>query len=64
MDELGKFREIHGRVPQVIVSHINPAWEDAVRTELAEITEATGQAFIIAEADMSIDLLEVTGHAG
>lgn len=61
MDELGKFREIHGRVPQVIVSHINPAWEDPVRTELAEITEATGQAFIIAEADMSIDLLELTG---
>ena len=64
MDELGKFREIHGRVPQVIVSHINPAWEDAVRHELAEITQATGQTFTIAEADMSIDLRELTGRAG
>ena len=60
MDELGKFREVHGRVPQVIVSHINPAWEDAVRRELAEIMETTGQAFIVSEADMSIDLLELT----
>jgi len=57
MDELGKFREIHGRVPEVIVSHINPAWEDAVRSELAEITEATGQTFTVADADMQIELL-------
>ena len=56
MDELDRFSAVHSRAPQVIVSHINPAWEDAVRRELAEITEATGQAFIIAEADMSIDL--------
>ena len=56
MDELDKFREIHGRVPQIIVSHINPVWEDAVRSELAGITEATGQAFTIGEADMTIDL--------
>ena len=56
MDELGKFDEIHGRVPQVIVSHINPAWEDAVRRELADITEATGQQFTIAHADMSLEL--------
>ena len=61
MDELGKFKDVHGRVPHVIVSHINPAWEDAVRRELGEITNATGQAFIIAEADMSIDLRELTG---
>ena len=56
MDELNRFKAIHGRAPRVVVSHINPAWEDAVRRELAEITEATGQAFTISEADMSIDL--------
>ena len=56
MDELRDFSEIHRRTPQVVVSHINPAWEDAVRTELADITEATGQVFTIAEADMSIEL--------
>lgn len=64
MEELGKFEEIHGRVPKVIVSHINPAWEHAVRSELAEITETTGQAFIVADADMSIDLRELTGWTG
>lgn len=56
MDELAEFREIHGRVPQVIVSHINPAWEDAVRSELAEITVETGQRFVVADADMQVEL--------
>ena len=53
---LDRFRELHERVPQVIVSHINPAWENAVRQELAEMTEATGQAFVVAEADMTFEL--------
>lgn len=56
MDELAEFKEIHGRVPQVIVSHINPAWEDAVRSELAGITKETGQRFVVADADMQIEL--------
>ena len=54
--ELEDFSKIHERTPQIVVSHINPAWEDAVRTELADITESTGQAFTIAEADMSMEL--------
>lgn len=57
MDELDKFHQIHGRMPQIVVSHINPAWEGAVRRELADITKATGQEFIIAEADMTIELV-------
>ncbi len=56
MDELDIFKNIHGRLPQVVVSHINPAWEGAVRRELAQITETTGQAFIVADADMEIEL--------
>lgn len=56
MGALGEFRQLHGRTPQVLVSHINPPWEAAVRAELAEITRANGQRFIIAEADMRIDL--------
>ena len=60
MDELGRFRVTHDRLPQVIVSHINPAWEDAVRTELAEITVATGQEFVVADADMRIELAAVS----
>ena len=55
-EELDRFRMIHGRVPQIVVSHINPAWEDAVRTELAQITSETGQAFTVADADMHLDL--------
>ena len=56
MAALDEFRQLHGRTPQVLVSHINPAWEAAVRAELAEITRANGQRFIIAAADMRIDL--------
>ena len=56
MSELEKFRQIHGRVPQVIVSHINPAWEDAVRSELVDITRTAGQEFTIADADMILEL--------
>ena len=56
MDELDRFRATHGRVPEIIVSHINPAWEDAVRRELAEVSTATGQQFTIAEADMHFDI--------
>ena len=56
MGALDEFRQLHGRTPQVLVSHINPAWEAAVRDDLAEITSASGQRFIIAAADMRMDL--------
>ena len=60
MQELERFEEVHGRVPQVIVSHVNPAWEDAVRRDLKAITQATGQAFVIAEADATFKLGQAT----
>ena len=56
VDELERFRAIHNRVPQVIVSHINPAWEEAVRSELAEISRSSGQDFIVADADLHLEL--------
>lgn len=56
MDELARFRREHGRVPQIVVSHINPAWEGAVRSELAQITAESGQAFRVADADMNLEL--------
>lgn len=56
MEALDEFRRLHGRTPRVLVSHINPPWEAAVRAELAEITRASGQRFTIAEADMRVDL--------
>lgn len=60
MGALDEFRQLHGRTPQVLVSHINPSWETAVRAELAEITRASGQRFIISAADMRIDLRRLT----
>lgn len=56
MEVLDAFRRKHSRTPHVLVSHINPPWEEAVRSELAEITRTTGQKFIVTEADMCIDL--------
>ncbi len=56
MEALGEFKKRHGRVPQALVSHINPAWEESVRSELAEITRESGQRFIVTEADMTIEL--------
>ena len=62
MDALGEFGERHGRMPHVLVSHINPPWEDAVRRELAEITRESGQRFVVTEADMTFDLRELAGR--
>lgn len=64
MDALDEFRGRHGRLPKVLVSHINPPWEEAVRAELAEITRATGLRFIITEADMGYDLSGLAAEGG
>ena len=56
MDELDKFRATHGRLPETIITHLNPAWEDAVRRELAEVSAKSGHQFTIADADMRLDL--------
>lgn len=64
MNVLADFRKLHGRLPHVLVSHINPPWEDAVRAELAEITRSTGQRFIITEADARFDLRSLAADGG
>ena len=64
MKVLDDFRKLHGRLPKVLVSHINPPWEDAVRAELAEIMSATGQGFIITEADGRYDLSGLATDGG
>ncbi len=55
-DALHAFRRQHDRIPRVLVSHINPPWEAAVRSELAELTNTTGISFTITEPDMTFDL--------
>lgn len=64
MDALDEFRGLHKRLPRVLVSHINPPWEEAVRAELGEITRATGLRFIITEADMGYDLSGLAADGG
>ena len=55
-EALDKFEKQHGYVPRVIVSHMNPPWEDDIRRELKEITVETGIEFLVADADVVIDI--------
>lgn len=53
---LDKFKQEHGYLPRVIVSHINPPWEKSVRKELSELSTEMGIEFLIGEVDSVIDL--------
>ena len=55
-DCLETLKEVHGSYPRVLVSHINPPWEDVIRSELRELTQKTGLEFLVTEADMAITL--------
>ncbi len=50
------FRHQHGYLPRVIVGHINPPWEDAVRREVAAVAEKLGIEILVPEADTVLDL--------
>ena len=56
MEALDKFKAQHGYTPRVIVSHMNPPWEDDIRRELKDLTSKTGVEFHVADADEIIDL--------
>lgn len=53
---LEKFKSQHNYTPRVIISHMNPPWEDKIRQELKELTKETGIEFQVADADTVIDL--------
>lgn len=55
-DVLNAFRKRHNRLPRVLITHINPAWEDAVRAELPAVAQDTGARISVAEPDAAIDL--------
>ena len=55
-EALMDFRKVHGYLPQVIVAHMNPIWEDAVRREIAELGGRLGIEISISHADMTLEL--------
>ena len=50
------FRERWSRLPRVIVSHISPPWERAVRREMVGVEERLGIRIEISSEDMSFAL--------
>jgi Cft2 family RNA processing exonuclease len=55
-EALDKFEKHHNYIPRVIISHMNPPWEENIRQELKEITKETGVEFQVADADAVFDL--------
>ena len=55
-EALASFRQQRGYVPRVIVSHMNPPWEKAVREELKGVSKELGLDLLISAADMTLKL--------
>ncbi len=47
---------MHGFLPRVIVSHINPPWEEAIRRELRALSSDLDIEITVAHADMTVQL--------
>ena len=57
LDEaLDEFHQELGYLPRVIVSHMNPPWEQQIRSELKELSERLGIEILISSADMTLEL--------
>lgn len=50
------FKQQKGYLPRVIVSHINPPWESAIRKELKELSERIGVEIEVSHEDMTFAL--------
>lgn len=55
-ESLNDFKELKGYIPRIIVAHMNPASEAAVRRELADLQRRLGLDIQISEADMVLDI--------
>ena len=55
-EALERFRDRHGYLPRVIVSHMNPPWEAAVREEVKDLSAELGLDLVVAHADMTVEL--------
>lgn len=55
-EALDAFQRERGYLPKVIVSHMNPLWENVIRQELPALAERLGNDILISSADMIVDL--------
>lgn len=55
-ESLDKFKGHHNYVPRVIISHMNPPWEEKIRQELKQLTKETGIEFQVGDADSVFEL--------
>ena len=53
---LDDFKAELGYLPIVLATHINPPWEDAVRSGLKELSKRLGIEIIVSESDMIMKL--------
>ncbi len=50
------FSDMHGYLPRVLVTHINPQWEQAVRRELVEVSRELDHEIVVTAPGMTFDL--------
>lgn len=57
--ELAEFRQARGYLPRVIVTHMNPPWETAVRREIASMAAGLGTEVTVANAGETLKIRPV-----
>jgi len=63
--ELQAFDKGHAYIPRVIVTHMNPPWEAAIRQELESVAANLGTEIVISQAGMNVDIGAIwTADAG
>ena len=55
-EALQEFKELHGFLPRVLVTHINPQWEQAVRPELVEVSRELDHEILVTSPGMTFEL--------
>jgi len=55
-DELAYFRAAKGYLPRVMILHVNPFYEDAVRRELADVAESLGAPVEVGEEGLTFSV--------
>ena len=55
-ETLETFSSQRGYLPRVVVSHMNPPWEQSIREELKLLSERLGLEILVSHADMTLDL--------
>ena len=50
------FKGLHGYLPRVLVTHINPQWEKAVRRELVEVSRELDHEIVVTAPGMIFEL--------